>query len=342
MRLVEKFLQAARDQFIPWTATLELTIRCNLKCVHCYNLDRDRRLPQRPELTAAEWHDAVVQLRSAGCHQIGLTGGEALVHPSFFDLVEQAGDLGMAVGVSSNGTTLSDRAADRLAGFDHIVDVGLSLYGSLAKTHDAVTQVPGSFDRTMRGARRLRDAGVPVTLKLMVMDLNVREAGEMVERAEQESFGFELSAYIHPRHDGDRSAMDRRASFEDLEAQFRGGLRHTLPQPGEGSADGLICNCARTHCAISSTGDVFPCISVPMPCGNIRQRSFVEVWRDSPQLNWIRHLKPQDFQTCEPCPLKAYCQRNPGAAYVLHGDYTGIDPWMCRMAELVGDVVEGR
>jgi radical SAM protein with 4Fe4S-binding SPASM domain len=331
-------MAAAHERMIPWTASLELGLGCNLRCVHCYNFDRSGPRPAGRELSAPEWHDVVAQLRASGCHQASLTGGEPTIHPAFFPLLEQTAALGMAASVVSNGTRLTDAAARRLAEFEHVVDVGLSLYGVEAPTHDTVTGLSGSFERTLGAARRLRAAGVPVTLKFTIMDLNVREAGRWPDWAEAEGFFWEVNPYLHPRHDGDPGVTARRPSVEERRAAYRGGLRRTLPRIDEPSD--LICNCARSNCAVSAAGDVTPCIAVPMPCGNVRERPFAEIWRDSPELNRIRALKTQDFRQCAPCPLRNTCRRSPGAAYVLTGRYTGVDPWICEDAQIVRDVLD--
>ena len=85
---------------------------------------------------------------------------------------------------------------------------------------------------------------------------------------------------------------------------------------------------------------VQPVIDGLRPAGNLRERPFLEIWRTSPVFERIRGLKLADFKTCAPCPNKAWCRRSPGSAYVLHGDYTGVDPWVCGEADLIRRVME--
>lgn len=328
-------MRRAHERLIPWTATLELGWGCGLRCVHCYNFDRSGPAPARAPLTTADWLGVVEVLRSMGGHQVTLTGGEPLLAPGFWELLDRTRALGMAAAAITSGVGLTEAVAARLARYDHIVDVGISVYGVRGETHDAVTRRPGSFERTIGGARRLRRAGVPVTFKFVVMDLNVREAEEMPALAAREGAFVEVSSYLHPRHTGDLEVLRRRVRPEQMEAAYGGALRSMLPD-GEG---GLICNCARSNLGITSAGEVQPCISVPLPCGNIRDQSLETIWRESPQLNRIRQLEETDFALCGSCPLQGYCHRTPGPAYVLTGDYTGVDPWACQDAEVVRRVV---
>src|SRR6476659_4464274 len=98
----------AYDKCIPLDVTLELTLRCNLRCVHCYNFDRE--LPYLPlkkreeELSDAEIHRILDEVREEGCLYLALTGGESLVHPSLGEFVAHGARSGMMVTVKSNGT----------------------------------------------------------------------------------------------------------------------------------------------------------------------------------------------------------------------------------------------
>jgi radical SAM protein with 4Fe4S-binding SPASM domain len=87
------------------------------------------------------------------------------------------------------------------------------------------------------------------------------------------------------------------------------------------------------------TGDVQPCISVPWPAGNVRERPFSDIWRYSPVFQKIRGLRIADYEACAPCPDKPYCSRNRGAAYTYSGSYTGIDPFVCKTAAFSREVV---
>ncbi len=100
------------------------------------------------------------------------------------------------------------------------------------------------------------------------------------------------------------------------------------------------CNCARGNCAISVTGDVQPCVSVPWAAGNVRERPFIDIWRYSPVFQKIRGLRIADYEACAPCPDKSYCSRNRGAAFNHSGSYTGTDPFVCKTAAITREVVD--
>jgi len=92
--------------------------------------------------------------------------------------------------------------------------------------------------------------------------------------------------------------------------------------------------------AIASNGDVYPCIGAPIPSGNLRERPFAEIWRDSPQLQRIRDLALDDFEACKPCPDRPYCRRSSGVVYVNTGNYTGADEWTCMEASILHQLTD--
>jgi AdoMet-dependent heme synthase len=330
----------AYDRCIPLNVSLELTLRCNIRCTHCYNFDRDQpRAAAGEELSMEEIVALLDDLRRAGTLFLQLTGGEAMVHPRFWDIADAAAARGFAVTVLSNGTLLTEAACDRLAAYANLWGVSLSVYGATAATHDAITRVPGSYERTMAGARRLAERGARVGLKFVLMKGNASETGAMIAGAEAEGFEYSVDPTITGRYDGTSGSLATRVDHEQLEALYRDSLRYLIqPGPAEPTDDQFKCNCARGNAAVSATGEVYPCIATPLRAGSIREQPFSRIWVDSPLFRWIRGLRVADFKTCAPCGLKSWCRRSPGPAYLLTGDYTGVDPWTCREAEIIRSI----
>lgn len=336
--------QRAGQKHIPLNAAIELTLGCNIRCEHCYNFDRDAPLPDplKQPLSPAEIKDLIGQLRAAGCLFLFFTGGEATLHPHFFEFVDEARRLHMSVYVLTNGTLIDEAFAARAATFKNISAFSVSLYGASAAVHDAVTQTPGSFERTWRGIRLLKGVGFPVNLKYIVMDRNRHEVGPALDHAETEGLKMHVDVTITGRHDGNKNSTGTRIDHEQVEELFRGPLRRFLPAaPIEGFHDEHFkCNCAQGNCAITATGEVQPCISVPMSAGNIRTQPFQEIWTTSPLFQWLRNLQLKDFEHCRSCDARAYCHRSPGGTYMATGNYTSADPWICKTTFIKKDIVE--
>ena len=334
----------ASARVVPLNVMMELTLNCNIRCLHCYNLDRDE--PQgatapvsacgtaKPELTLDERLSLLQSLRDAGTLFLGLTGGEVLTYPQLFPILDRARELNFAVQLLTNGTMLQPGVASRLAGYRNLLGVSISLYGATPEVHDGITQIAGSWRRTWDGAHRLRRLGVAVRLKFIVMRNNAHEMAAMRAAAAANGFSYAVDVTITSRHDGSRSSLQTRVDDRQLDELYRGPLRDLIPtgKREASKSDSFACNCARGSCAISAHGDVYPCISVPWSAGNVREQAFVDIWRSSPVFQHIRGLRLADYPACVSCSDRPYCSGNRGAAISYSGSYTGIDPFVCRTA----------
>src|SRR5688500_6829828 len=116
---LDRIRQRALRESIPLTVTFEITLRCNLRCVHCYNFDRAQPylLTRRrdEELSDDEIVRILDQIRDEGCLFVAFSGGEALSHPRLVDFVAHAARGGMIPTVKSNGTLLDENSARALA-----------------------------------------------------------------------------------------------------------------------------------------------------------------------------------------------------------------------------------
>jgi len=343
--IVSRVQSMAYERTVPLNVTLELTQNCNIRCLHCYNFDRDepRRAPAaacgdgqgKPELSLAEVLQIMEQLRAAGTLFLGLTGGEVMTYPHLFAVLDRARELNFAVQLLTNGTMLQPGVAARLATYKNLLGASISIYGATPGVHDGITQIPGSWRRTWDGVRRLRQLGLSVRLKFIVMRQNAHEVAAMRAAAEGEGFPYLVDVTITPRHDGTRGSLETRVDDGQLDELYRGPLRDMVRRgPRQMTEARFPCNCARGNCAISSHGDVYPCISVPWSAGNVREQPFIDIWRTSPVFQRIRGLRIADYPACAPCEDKPYCNRSRGAALNYSGSYTGTDPFVCRTAAI--------
>ena len=193
-------LQRLRSEHVPYTVLWELTHRCNLQCVMCYNVPR----PQ-PELSTAECLDTLEQLAAAGTLRLTLSGGEILTRRDFFTIAERARALGFALDLKTNGTLLTPELADRVAALTP-VQVDISLLGATATTFDAVAGSHDTLRRVLRGVRLLIERGVHVKLNSLLLDLNVAEQRQMSALAAELGVAHEQTYKIAANDDGHNHA----------------------------------------------------------------------------------------------------------------------------------------
>src|SRR6186997_1825048 len=165
-RLVDQF-EYGLDA--PICLTWELTYACNLSCVHCLS-SSGRRDPR--ELSTDECIAVVDELRDLQVFYVNVGGGEPMLRPDFFEIVDYATTNQVGVKFSTNGTYLDAVAARRLAAMDYL-DIQISIDGATADVNDAV-RGDGSFAAAIAAMDHLAEADFgPFKISLVVTRHNV-------------------------------------------------------------------------------------------------------------------------------------------------------------------------
>ena len=141
-----------------------ITNRCNLLCDHCYMAADGHALPD--QLSDEETIDLVGQIADAGVPLLFLSGGEPMMRPNFWEILETASGRGIRVTVSTNCTFIDRDVARRLKA-NGVGYIGTSLYGP-AEFHDSLVRVRGTRDRVVEAIKVLREEGVGVAIKTAV------------------------------------------------------------------------------------------------------------------------------------------------------------------------------
>jgi MoaA/NifB/PqqE/SkfB family radical SAM enzyme len=265
----------AMERAQPLSASLELTYRCNWRCVFCYN----PRHHDRRGLAAGEWLAVLDDLRALGTLYVALTGGEPLTHPEFFAIARGVRERAFALRILSNGALITEKVADAVAALDPM-GVEMSLHGARAETHDRATATPGSFDALLRGVDRLRERGVSVILKTPLTRICEDEMGPIQALAEARGVPWRVDPVLTPRDDGDPGPLAYRASPGAVERLYRRqAAAGQLPQE-ERLKGGVNCGLGRTTIAVDPEGNVFPCIQWrKASLGNVRETPLRALWR---------------------------------------------------------------
>jgi len=324
MSLLAEMNQKALALGIPISVHLDLTYRCNERCVHCY-LDHD----DHGEMTTQEIRDLLVQLADAGVFFLTLSGGEVLMRRDFFIIVEEARRLLFNVKVKTNGVMIRGPEAARMRDLG-VEQVQISVYSHRPEVHDAITKLPGSLQRTIKAIQFLKTQGLKVTIANVLMADNLSDNMGVMDLARELGVFYTLDPTITPKLDGDRSVLGLGISGSGLQTIFHnralvGDVEEFCappPPPDEDIMEGYPCSAGHTACYISPYGDVFPCVQFPLPCGNVRQQEFVDIWHDSEQLREVRSIRAKDLSVCSGCAHVGTCTRCPGLAY-MEGNMRG-------------------
>jgi radical SAM protein with 4Fe4S-binding SPASM domain len=127
-----------------------------------------------------------------------------------------------------------------------------------------------------------------------------------------------------------------------LEKTYAGADAATASRDDLRPLDHTPCRAGQQSLSISPTGDVWPCNALPVPCGNLRQQSFADIWWGSTELAEVRDLRWAKLAECNVCSLRAYCQRCHGMALVEQGDMRGPSLEACRHAVTVREALRAK
>ena len=221
-----------------------------------------------------------------------------------------------------------------------IEQVQISVYSHLPSIHDAITKLPGSLRRTLEAIGHLKDAGVKVSITNILMKQNATNGKAVMQLAKDLGVAFTIDPTITPMLNGDRSTTLHSISAEELAEVFRteefvgnvGEFCAPISEMDDDLLEGHSCSAGHTLAYISPFGDVYPCVSFPMPCGNVREKPFREIWYRSDELTELRAVKIKDLPTCSHCSHASYCSRCPGLAY-MEGNMRGPSTSDCAKSE---------
>ncbi len=309
---------------IPLSVQLDLTYRCNERCVHCY-LDHD----DHGEMTTAEIKHLLDEMAEAGVFILTLSGGEIFLRKDFFDLLEHARRLMFCVKLKTNAVLIREREAARLRDLG-IESIQISIYSHRPEVHDAITLIPGSLKRSVDAIGFLKSQGLKVIIANVLMTQNMQDYPGVRALAAELGVECTLDPTVTPMMDGNRSIVALGVDQGALRQVFRdtalvGDVDEfcAIPAPaGEDEMESTPCSAGHTACYVSPYGEVFPCVQFPLPTGNVRQQRFVDIWRHSEQMNDVRSIRLKDLTTCPSCSHAGTCTRCPGLAY-MEGNMRG-------------------
>jgi len=323
--LLEEMTQKALDRNIPLSVQLDLTYRCNERCVHCY-LDHD----DHGEMTTAEIKHLLDEMAEAGVFILTLSGGEIFLRKDFFEILEYARrTLLFCVKLKTNAILVREREAARLRDLG-VESIQISIYSHRPEVHDAITLVPGSLKRSLDAVKFLKAQGLRVVLANVLMVQNAQDYRGVRALAEELGVECTLDPTITPMMDGDRGILSLNVDQTALREVFRdqelvGDVDEfcAIAAPAdENSLAALPCSAGHTTAYVSPYGEVFPCVQFPLPTGNVRTQRFLDIWRHSDQMNDVRSIRLKDLTTCTSCSHVSNCSRCPGLAY-MEGNMRG-------------------
>ncbi len=334
---LRQFNKKVARRNIPFSGSVDLTHRCNLKCVHCYvGCKSAERKNRERELDADQWISILDQVARAGCLYLLITGGEPLLRKDFGRIYRHAKMNGLLVTVFTNGTLITDRILEL---FDELPPrtVEISLYGADEDVYENITGIPGSFKQCMRGIRRLMDHRINVKLKTILMTLNQHQFRDMEKMANDFGVGFRFDAAIFPRINREKQPLALRVDpkeairIELSDEKRRRQWKDLLERFQDAPATDRLYNCGagRTMFHVDPRGMLQPCLMVPSIQADLHDEFFIKSWEAF--ASRIREKKAGASMGCVQCEKKILCGYCPGFFELENGAEDIHSEYLCAM-----------
>jgi radical SAM protein with 4Fe4S-binding SPASM domain len=331
------------NQRVPLEVSLEVTRRCPLDCQHCYNnLAMGDLAARNQELTKEEYFSILRELAEMGVIWLLFTGGEIFARKDFLEIYAFANKKGFLITLFTNGILINEKIADYLREYPPF-EIEITLYGRTRETYEKLTQLPGSFDRCMRGIRLLLDRGLPLKLKTVATSVNRHEISGMKAFAEQElGVEFKFDGMINPRIDCSAAPLAVRLSPEAIVAlemrwpkvaeEQRKSLATGIASPVVFRDTVYSCGGGVTAFALDPTGKMSICVLSHQDTYDVRGGSIREGWGQF--LLKVRQRKLRQISKCVNCQIRSVCGMCPANGELENGDPESPVDFLCEVAHL--------
>jgi radical SAM protein with 4Fe4S-binding SPASM domain len=330
---------------VPLQVSIEVTRRCPLECLHCYNnLPMGDMEAKQRELSKDEHFRMLDELVEMGCFWLLYTGGEIFARKDFLEIYTYAKKKGFLITLFTNGTIINEQIADYLVEWPPFA-IEITLYGRTRETYEALTAVPGSYDRCLRGIKLLKERGLPLKLKTVATSINKHEVVAMRRFAEDElGVEFKMDGQVNPRIDCSQSPLAVRLTPEEVVAldmsapkgasEYRRLANHDLENPPNLAQIDTVYHCGggMSGFAINAYGEMGICVISQQETFSVREVGVAKVWEGS--LLQLRSRKRTRATKCNQCRIQSLCGMCPANGEMESGDRESPVEFLCHVAHL--------
>lgn len=306
----------------------ELTYRCNLKCVHCYNPKHMNDVELDFELCKKAIDDAY----ELGCFRVTFSGGESTLYSRFLEIVKYARDKHMSVEIFTNGQILENdltlyNEIKRLYPYR----ICVSLYSTDKEMHERVTAIPGSFDKSFALINRMKSENLNVQIKNFLLNFNCMDCISVKKYAKKIAATSVADISLIPTIEGDKKTIQYALSENDLFSLYTDPesplyiTEEYKPLEITKSKNSSPCLGGYTGLSVTPAGEVVICVSLPYSVGNLNQNSLKKIWQaamekdEKSRLYQWHCVTLADLTECYKEDYCAFCNYCPGMGYLENG-----------------------
>ncbi|MEK6673472.1 MAG: radical SAM protein [Nitrospirota bacterium] len=320
-----------------------ITRRCNIHCNHCYLPANN--IKGSPELNTEEALHVIDQIALVNPEvMLILSGGEPLLRNDIFELTGYASGKGMMVVLGSNGLLIDEEVAFNLRQ-SSVSGVSISLDSIDPEIHDSIRSLKGAWERAVEAIKICQSNGLAVQVNTVVTKNNYDEIPELIRYSKTLGAKVFSPFFLVCTGRGEEVTDIAPEQYEQIlpfiaESQgkhdgmmirprcaptFRRILYQCNPNSPLLKMDTGRCLAGIHYCRITPEGDVTPCPYMPLSVGNIKDKSFKNLWEDSEEFISLR--TPSLKGKCRLCEFQLICGGCRARAFSSYKDYMEEDPW---------------
>ncbi len=342
-------------EFSPKWIAWEITRRCNLRCVHCRS-SSEMEIQGHPDFSLEEAYRLIDDIVSYAQPVVVLSGGEPLTRKDVFEIARYGTVKGLRMCLATNGTLVTDEICGKIKE-SGIRIVSLSLDGADETVHDDFRSQKGAFAGTINAAHLFKKYGIEFIINSSFTKRNQEQIPQVYRLAKElgatawymfmivpTGRGEEIMNELITKEDYDKILdwhydMEKeedlllvrptcaphyyRVQLQRAKEEGEKVKRRTLKFSTGGSKG---CLAGQLICLIDVDGNVLPCSYFNLPAGNVREKSFKEIWENSDLFKDLRDFKKYKGR-CGSCEFVNVCGGCRARAYSVYGDYLEEEPF---------------
>jgi len=321
---------------------IEITSKCNERCVHCY-IPHDNKVSHiEPDL----FYDVLKQCKNMRLLHLTLSGGEPMLHKNFCDFLRKCKEHDFSVNVLSNLTLLNDEIIKEMK-TNPLLGVQVSLYSMNSNIHDEITQMIGSFKKTKNAILKLIENDIPLQISCPILKQNRNCYEDVIKWANKNNIYVGDDYGIIARYNHTTQNLSCRLSFKEIkevidskvanDAKYLEQMELEAKNKKNIASNDFVCSVCHSSICIADNGNVYPCAGwQDYIVGNVIETSLNDIWDNSEKVQYLRGLRKQNFPKCIQCPDKEFCTmcmvRNANENPL--GDPLAVNEYFCNIAKL--------
>jgi len=321
---------------------IEITSKCNERCVHCYIPPENKVNDIEPDL----FYNILEQCKKMNLLHLTLSGGEPMMHNKFINFLKKCNEYNFSVNVLSNLTLLNSAFIEEMKR-NRLLSVQVSLYSMDANIHDAITQIKGSFEKTKNAILKLWENNIPLQISCPIMKQNINCYNDVIDWGEAHNINVGSDYVIIARYNHTTQNLSNRLFINDVkeiinqrivnESKYLELTEKEAEKKKNINPDDFVCSVCHSSICIADNGNVYPCAGwQDYVVGNVNETSLKDIWNNSIKVQYLRSLRRRDFPKCIQCPENEYCTmcmvRN--ANEHPFGDPLAVNEYFCNIAKL--------